>query len=259
MQELIREAIAFIREHEPPEGYFVGFSGGKDSIVTLDLVRRSGVKHQAYYSMTLIDPPEVVRFIKKEYAEVICLKPDFTFWQGCMKKGIPTMFNRWCCEYLKHGTKTIKAIPLKNCIVGVRAEESANRAKRGRINKFKGKKGKTNYQPIFEWSSREIWEYIHGHGLQYPTLYDEGFARLGCIVCPFIMGKKTQIHRDRWPNIWKLMDITLNKLWERDKLKLIDMNFTYEEFMSWPNWKTKEERKQMSLFCTNNKPCEVKE
>jgi phosphoadenosine phosphosulfate reductase len=43
------EAIGFLRAHEPSEGYFVGFSGGKDSIVTLELCRMAGVKHQAYY------------------------------------------------------------------------------------------------------------------------------------------------------------------------------------------------------------------
>jgi len=44
------ESIAFIQEHEPPEGYFLGFSGGKDSVVLYDLTVRAGVKFQAYYS-----------------------------------------------------------------------------------------------------------------------------------------------------------------------------------------------------------------
>lgn len=62
MEDYEREACEFLREHEPPEGYYVGFSGGKDSIVTLALCKMAGVKHTAYYSCTRIDPPEVVRF-----------------------------------------------------------------------------------------------------------------------------------------------------------------------------------------------------
>jgi phosphoadenosine phosphosulfate reductase len=58
------ESIAYLKEHEPPEGYFVGFSGGKDSIVALELCRMAEVKHLAFYSATGIDPPEVMRFIK---------------------------------------------------------------------------------------------------------------------------------------------------------------------------------------------------
>ena len=57
---VVAEAIAYLREHEPPEGYYVGFSGGKDSICTLELCRMAGVKHEAFYSCTRIDPPEIV-------------------------------------------------------------------------------------------------------------------------------------------------------------------------------------------------------
>jgi len=54
LQVKVDEAIAFIREHEPPEGYLSGFSGGKDSIVTEGLMRLSGVKYQAIYNCTRI-------------------------------------------------------------------------------------------------------------------------------------------------------------------------------------------------------------
>lgn len=49
LRDYTTEAIAFLRENEPPEGFFVGFSGGKDSIVSLELCRIAGVKHQAFY------------------------------------------------------------------------------------------------------------------------------------------------------------------------------------------------------------------
>ena len=52
---MVAESIGYLREHEPVEGYYVGFSGGKDSIVTLELCRMAGVKHQAFYSCTRIE------------------------------------------------------------------------------------------------------------------------------------------------------------------------------------------------------------
>lgn len=77
--DYIKESIDFLRQHEPPEGYFVGFSGGKDSITTLQLCKLAGVKHQAFYTYTTIDPPEVVRFIRAHYPQVQWLRPAKSF------------------------------------------------------------------------------------------------------------------------------------------------------------------------------------
>jgi len=90
-------AIEFIQEHEPKEGYFLGFSGGKDSVVLYDLTVKSGVKFQGYYSATGIDPPEVVKLIRKEYPSVKFVRPEHSFWWWIRYKGIaPTKFKRWC-------------------------------------------------------------------------------------------------------------------------------------------------------------------
>lgn len=101
LEKMVDESIAFLREHEPPDGYFVGFSGGKDSIVTLKLCEISGVKHRAYYSATGIDPPELVKFIKREYPYVTWLRPKHSFWWYISKNTPPLRAARWCCDKLK--------------------------------------------------------------------------------------------------------------------------------------------------------------
>lgn len=68
-------AVRRIKLHEPPEGYYVAFSGGKDSCVILDLVKRAKVKFDAHLNITTVDPPEVLRFVKQQYPEVIMEKP----------------------------------------------------------------------------------------------------------------------------------------------------------------------------------------
>lgn len=242
MKDLTEEAIDFLRQHEPPEGYFVGFSGGKDSIVTLAIVRQAGVKHQAFYSATLIDPPEMTTFIRKEYPDVVWLKPAMTFWQGCMVKRMPIRSVRWCCDVLKK--KPSEHIPLRHRIMGIRAEESARRAARGRISKLNKY---TTYKPIFNWTASEVWQYIRENNLPYFSMYDEGFERIGCIVCPFLTNSKINKHRERWPGTYRVLDITLNKIWERDNDILRKQFFTREEFMDWPNWTSKEKRRQVSF------------
>jgi phosphoadenosine phosphosulfate reductase len=234
-------AIDFIREHEPPEGYFVGFSGGKDSIVVLDLVQRAGVKHQAYYSATGIDPPELVKFINERYPYVIQKRPNLkghrSFYGMIQLKGFPTKFARWCCDTLKKDP--VKHVPLQHRILGIRAEESSQRASKGQMGYFKRLK-QWQYKPIFTWLEWEIWEYIESNKLPYPALYDEGFSRLGCVICPFICGKnQSQIERNRkrWPKHYVAFEKAMKKLWDnRESKRQIEKGYssTFEEFLD--NW-----------------------
>lgn len=144
--DYIKESIDFLRQHEPPEGYFVGFSGGKDSITTLELCRLAGVKHQTFYTYTTIDPPEVVRFIRAHYPQVHWLRPAKSFFACVATNAPPLRMQRWCCDHIKE--KPSWNVPLETRLFGIRAEESVGRAERGRINvrvirKGRGKKRKT--------------------------------------------------------------------------------------------------------------------
>ena len=204
---MVAESIDYLREHEPQEGYYVGFSGGKDSIVTLELCRMAGVKHQAFYSCTRIDPPEVVRFIRQEYPDVTFLFGSMTMWDGVKTKMPPLGIYKWCCDVLKKHPAA--SIPLMSRVMGIRAEESTLRSMRPRNdmwNKF------NVYKPVFAWKEWHVWDFIDSNGLKYPCLYDEGFDRIGCIVCPTIFRgsrnatAKRQQSMDRWPGVWKAFE-----------------------------------------------------
>ena len=183
-------AIDRLQQFEPPEGYYLAFSGGKDSIVLHELARMSGVKFDAHYSITSVDPPEVIRFIRENYPHVSMDRPGTTMWELIPKKLIPpTRLMRYCCEVLKEVGGDGRVV-----LTGVRWAESRKRIG-WRIVQGCKKTGKVIVCPIVDWEDGEIWEFVKWRGLKYPSLYDEGFSRLGCIGCPLSGNQRNELSR----------------------------------------------------------------
>jgi phosphoadenosine phosphosulfate reductase len=227
----LKEAIEFIQEHEPPEGYYLGDSGGKDSTVTRHLAILAKVNFQSYYSCTRIDPPEVVKFIKENHSDTIFLFPKITYWHGILTKFPPQIRSRWCCDTLKKNPG--KLIQLKHRLFGIRAEESSGRMSRGKISQV-GKRPikQIHYHPIFDWSEYDIWTHIETYNLPYCKLYDEGWHRIGCLCCPFASYAEHRRNKLKYPGIYLVFEKTVKQRWEDFKSKGKSMyNNTANEYL----------------------------
>jgi len=225
-------AIERIKTFCPPEGYYVAFSGGKDSIVILDLVKRSGVKYDAHYNFTSVDPPELTKFIRENYPDVEWRRPEKTMFQLIVKHGfLPTRKMRYCCSELKEAGGEGRFV-----LLGIRWAESYGRSKRKMVEACFKNNRTFHERPIIDWTDKDVWDYIKSNNLSYPALYDEGWKRIGCVMCPMAGTAQMLKHEKRWPQIAKAYKNSAIKAVEKRKKdgKLKETNFqTGEEMYHW--------------------------
>ena len=198
------------------------YSGGKDSDVQLALFIRSGIPFEVHNSHTTADAPETVKhirdtFYKLELQGIKCtidyhIQPNgqtLTMWNLIPRKLMPpTRLVRYCCSELKETGCANRMIA-----TGVRWEESNKRKSRETYEVIKSKskdairvsdekmlltdnddtrklfeqcqlKAKTVVNPIIDWKTSDIWEYIGCEKICTNCLYQKGYDRVGCIGCP---------------------------------------------------------------------------
>ena len=220
--ELIRKAEKLSLTYDDTDGFFLAFSGGKDSQALYHITRLAGVKFRAHFSPTTVDPPQLIRFIRKNYPDCEFGKVSKNIYDMAVEKQIlPTMRVRWCCAEYKEMAGAGKVT-----LIGIRHAESARRAKRNEVEisnrKFSGnfeqftewqeeqirKKYKNLNQdqfsydktqevrcingkdsilvsPIIDWTEADVWEFLNKVcEVPHCELYDKGYHRIGCILCP---------------------------------------------------------------------------
>lgn len=209
LDEMEHEAIGRIQKFAKISelmGYevSVGFSGGKDSLVVYDLCKRAGIDCRFFFNHSLEDLT-TLQYIRSNFPDVTWRRTEKGFFEHIVKDVkffLPIPQHAWCCVTYKHNPKFVDDAS----IVGVRAAESVKRkgrkvfeaknktfAKKNKaaFNEFfedrcqgVGSSSKISLKPIVDWTDEDVWNYIRKYNLPYNPLYDEGFKRVGCMICP---------------------------------------------------------------------------
>lgn len=210
----VQAAIKRLQTFEPAEGYYLAFSGGKDSIVVKALADMAGVKYDAHYSLTTVDPPELIYYMREHHKDVQVHKPKKTMWQLIAgRKMPPTRMIRYCCDELKEiggygrfvitGVRWAESSRRKNSRAGLEInaytkdiiKADPDNPENEKMARFCPSKGKHIINPIIDWEDTDVWEFIKVYELPYCSLYDEGFKRIGCIGCPLSANAKEELGR----------------------------------------------------------------
>lgn len=222
----VEVAIALLQACEPPEGYYGAGSGGKDSEVVEDLALVARVKVDWHYCFSPIDPPEIHQFLRQYHPNTQWDYHARGFWKMVHRKGLPRRLSRWCCEVIKEAGGEGRVV-----IVGNRRQEGSSRRRHQKCFEKHTKKDIVFVRPIIDWSVEEVWEYIRQNNLPYCSLYDEGFTRLGCVLCPFVHDTQREI--ERFPKIAKLWRLSCDHIVKRRLAQGKDSFKTGQELWEW--------------------------
>ena len=191
LQKKVDRAIRLLQSIPQDGDIELSYSSGKDSDVILELAKMAGIPYRAIYKSTTIDPPGTIAHAREMGAEVI--HPEKTFFQLISEKGFPSRVSRWCCSVLKEYKICDRAIQ------GIRRSESRKRAERYKepeiCRVYSAKEKVKVYLPIFEWTDRDVEEFIKEMNIKCHPLYYRGgqfdvTQRLGCVGCPIKSQKK---------------------------------------------------------------------
>lgn len=247
--ELLHKCEDMALRMDAENGFYLAFSGGKDSQALYHIAQMAGVKFKAHMNLTSVDPPEVIRFVKQNYPDVELIKPKMSIYDMAKKKGmLPTRMMRWCCAEFKEMSGAGKVT-----LIGIRHAESIRRSKRNEIEtgdrKFSGNfdqwsehqekmvtcvggKDKILVSPIIHWTEKDVWEFLNAQNIPHCSLYDKGYKRIGCILCPMSNYKQKIREMNEFPHVKRNWENTFewlikNKWTKNQQLKDKELAFKW--------------------------------
>lgn len=206
-----RTYSVFTRYRHRIDLFYVAFSGGKDSIVALDIVQRT-LPHNAFkvvFGDTQMEFPDTYKTVstveswcKENGIDFLRAKSPLNPKAAWKTFGPPAVDIRWCCSVFK---TTPQILLLRNIMqnpsftgmafTGIRAEESVSRSEYDDISEGKKHKGQFSYHVILNWNSAELFLHIFRNHLPFGESYCKGIPRAGCLVCPNAVGKSDYFRR----------------------------------------------------------------
>lgn len=193
----IEAALALLEDawHRHSGRLGVAFSGGKDSLVALHLVRtmHGGKIPLPVLSIdTGVKFPEVTAFrdrIAREWGFTLSLARDDTWAEMAASGSMPSPNKLECCRVLKVAPlrKAITEYGISGLITGIRRDEHETRADETPVS-AREHPPHERIHPLLDFTEANVWEYIRTFELPYAPPYDRGYRSLSCVPCTTVPG-----------------------------------------------------------------------
>jgi phosphoadenosine phosphosulfate reductase len=189
-----REILVFaLREFSPELG--ISFSGAED-VVLIDMAVRVGVPFRVFSLDTGRLHGETYRFLDRVRTrydidiEVFFPRADAVE-KLVREKGLFSFYkdgHKECCGIRKVEPLVRALAPLRAWITGQRRDQSPGTRQDVPVIQLDRTFGSTErplvkFNPLSQWTSRQVWAYIREHDVPYNPLHDRGFVSIGCEPC----------------------------------------------------------------------------
>jgi len=205
-------SIQFVREVATQNPHLVAnvsYSGGKDSLATLLVVKKAIGSVPMLFADTGMEFPETyanVEEASRRYGLEIIRTDGITQFRDVLKhQGPPAMNARWCC-------RVCKLTPVANLIrerwgeclsfIGQRRYESATRAQSDRVWRNSNVRSQLSAAPIHNWTALHVWLYLMREHAPYNILYEHHLDRIGCFMCPSSDMALIHMIETEYPELW---------------------------------------------------------
>lgn len=201
-----------ILEHalEQHDNLAVSFSGAEDVILVHMAAKiRPGVNIFCLDTGRLhAETYQFIEKVRQTYdVQLDILFPDADNVQKLVsQKGLFSFYednHQECCGIRKVGPLRDKLLSLDAWVTGQRKDQSpGTRASIPVVQNDKvfARPGEnlTKYNPLVNWSSEQVWNYIRAEGIPYNGLHDQGYVSIGCEPCTKAIGPGQHEREGRW-------------------------------------------------------------
>ena len=204
-QHLLRE----IASRFDPARVAISFSGAED-VMLIDMAHRLGLRFDVFSLDTgrlHLETYAYLERVREHYGIAIeLLMPDPEAVAALVhEKGLFSFYkdgHEECCGVRKIEPLRRKLGTLDAWITGQRRDQSVTRAKipLEQEDCAFSTEGHSliKFNPLADWSSRDVWNYIRTHKVPHNELHERGFVSIGCQPCTRSVGPHEHQRAGRW-------------------------------------------------------------
>jgi phosphoadenosine phosphosulfate reductase len=107
-----------------------------------------------------------------------------------------------CCALRKVGPLKEKLAGLHAWITAIRRDQTSVRATARKVE-WDQKFQLVKINPIADWSTKDVWDYLHAHDVPYNPLHDANYTSIGCTHCTRAVRPGEDPRAGRWAGFQK--------------------------------------------------------